>query len=82
MCSDGIADNLSNKEISDFVYTFRNSGECLKEIINGIYEIGNKKLQEKTNYPPPYLKNNSNFKDTLKGNEDNISGVIIDNGRE
>lgn len=82
LCSDGIADNLSNSEIASFVYTFRNSGECLRNIVNGIYEIENQKLKNKTNNPPQYLKGNSNFTYTLKGNGDNISGIIMENGSE
>lgn len=82
LCSDGIADNLSNSDISNFVYTFRNSRECLKNIVNGIYEIENKKLESKTNNPSEYLKRNTNFKPTLKGSGDNISGIIIESESE
>ncbi len=82
LCSDGIADNLSNLEISNFVYTFRDSRECLKNIVNGIYEIEKQKLQHRTNNPPSYLKDNNNFTSTLKGSEDNISGIIIENESE
>lgn len=82
MCSDGIADNLSNSEIANFVYTFRNPRECLKNIVNKIYDIEKQKLENKTNNPPQHLKQNKNFKDTLKGSKDNISAVVIENESE
>ncbi len=82
LCSDGVADNLSNPEIAGMMYTFRNSRDCLKNIVNSIYEIENKKLQRGTNNPPQYLQNNSNFKNTLKGSGDNMSAVIIENEGE
>ena len=77
LCSDGISDNFSNSEIANLMYTSRNSRECLKNMINAIYEIENKKQLEKTNNPPEYIKRNRNFKDVLKGAEDNISAIIM-----
>ncbi len=82
LCSDGVSDNFSNPEIAGFVYTFRNSTECLRQIVNGIYDIENKKIKKGKNNTPKHLKNNNNFTDTLKGSEDNISAIIIDNEGE
>lgn len=82
LCSDGVSDNLSNHEIGSLVYTFGNSNECLKNIINVIYNIENKKEKNRTNNPPNYLENNDNFYSILKGNQDNISAVIIENESE
>ena len=79
LCSDGIADTLSNPEIRDLVYTFRNPQECLKNMINAIYNREQQKIKYATNNPPQYLQNNNNFKSTLKGSQDNMSGIIIEN---
>ena len=79
LCSDGIADNLSNSEIGSLVYTFRNSDECLRYMVNIIYDdIECKKQKDGNNNPPRYLTNNDEFKSTLKGARDNISGIIVE----
>lgn len=67
LCSDGISDTLTNEEISKFVYTYKNSSECLKHIINEIYEKENQKQKQGHNNPPNYLRKNVEFKGTLKG---------------
>jgi len=82
LCSDGIADNLSNSEIGSLIYTFRNSGECLRNIINVIYSREKEKNIKGSNNPPRYLVGNSNFYPTLKGASDNMSAVIIEGMEE
>ncbi len=79
LCSDGIADNLSDPEIAYLMYSYRNAGDCLKNIVNSIYEIENQKIQKGTNNPPQYIQNNNNFKNTLKGSGDNISAIVVEN---
>lgn len=79
LCSDGIADNLSNSEIGSLVYTFGNSDECLRYMVNIIYDdIERKKQKDSNNNPPRYLTNNYKFKSILKGASDNISGIIVE----
>lgn len=78
LCSDGIADTLSNSELGSLIYTFRNSGECLRNIINVIYNREKEKNIKGSNNPPGYLVGNSNFYPTLKGASDNMSAVIIE----
>lgn len=78
LCSDGVADNLSNEELGSIVYTLRDSEECLRNIVNAIYHIEYQKAKNTSNNMPEYLKNNRNFKDKLKGNQDNISAIVID----
>lgn len=79
LCSDGIADTLSNPEIRDLIYTYKNSKQCLKDMINVIYDRERNKIRYGTNNPPDYLQNNKNFKSVLKGSQDNMSGIIIEN---
>lgn len=80
LCSDGVSDTLTNQEIAGLVYTYRNSAECLKHVVNGIYQRANEKLQKGHNNPPSYLIGNSQFKNTVKTNEDNISAIIVEKG--
>lgn len=82
MCSDGVTDTLTNKEIAGMVYTYRNSAECLKHVVAGIYKRANEKLKKGHNNPPEYLKANSEFKNTMKTNEDNISAIIVEKGED
>jgi len=80
LCSDGVSDTLTNKEIAGLMYTYRNSAECLKHVVGGIYQRANEKLQKGHNNPPSYLIGNSQFKNTLKTNGDNISAIIVEKG--
>lgn len=80
LCSDGVSDTLTNQEISGLMYTYRNSAECLKHIINSIYQRDNERIINGHNNPPAYLRKNNEFGDKLKGNRDNISAVIVEKG--
>ena len=79
LCSDGIADTLSNPEIRDLIYTYKNPKQCLRDMINVIYDRETDKIKYATNNPPQYLQKNHNFKSSLKGSQDNMSGIIIEN---
>lgn len=78
LCTDGIADNLSNIELGSLMYTLKDSRECLKRIIDIGYKIEEQKIQKGRNNPPAKLENNSNFTNKLKGSRDNSSAVIIE----
>lgn len=80
LCSDGVSDTLTNQEIAGMIYTYRNSAECLKHVVNGIYQRADEKLQKGHNNPPSYLIRNSEFRNTVKTNEDNISAIIVEKG--
>ncbi len=80
LCSDGVSDTLTNQEIARLIYTYRNSAECLKHVVNGLYQRADEKLQKGHNNPPMYLRGNREFRNTVKTNEDNISAIIVEKG--
>lgn len=80
LCSDGISDTLTNKEIADIVHVCKNPAECLKHIINRIYEVEKEKHKTGHNNPPKRLEGNKWFGEMLKGSEDNMSAIIMEKG--
>ena len=79
LCSDGIGDNLTQKDLREIFYTKRNARECLKSIVNKIYQLQREKQQKGTNNPNKYLEGHNQFNETLKGTADNSSGIVIEN---
>lgn len=80
LCSDGISDTLTNKEIADIVHVCKKPVECLKHIINKIYEAEKEKHKTGHNNPPKRLEENKWFGEMLKGSEDNMSAIIMEKG--
>ncbi len=82
LCSDGIGDNLTRQDIRDVFFTKTNARECLKNVINKIYEIQKQRQTLGNNNPNQNIKGHNEFNQSLKGARDNISGVIIENKGE
>ena len=74
--SDGIGDNFTNDELGQIFYGRNNCKELLRLIVRRVYEIERQKgLYRGGN---PYIHENPQFSNELKGARDNMSGVIID----
>ena len=82
ICSDGIGDNFTNKEIGEIFVGKNDARQILMQIINEIYSIEEQKMQRRINNPNEYTIGNKEFLNVLKGNNDNSAGIIISNDEE